>query len=103
MLRAFASDPAAASQSAFNPANVADACVFALQTACRAVRPSEATSFSATMIVDLALVRQMADVYTARGITVDGAREGTQCRNTVPFGDRGRAIQGFGGGSGCLG
>jgi hypothetical protein len=75
LLREFAAYPAAAAQAAFNPANVADARVFALQTAFRAARPSEATSLAATMIVDLALTQQMAGIYTARGLTTQQKQE----------------------------
>jgi len=69
MLREFATFSTAAAQASLNPSNVADARVFALQTAFRAARPNEATSLAATMIVDLALTQQMAGVYTVRGLT----------------------------------
>jgi len=69
LLREFAAYPAAAAQAWFNPANVADARVFTLQTAFRAVHPTDPTPMAATLIVHLGLTQQMAGVYTARGLT----------------------------------
>ena len=69
MRREFAAYPAAAAQASFDPANVLDARLFALQTAFRAVRPNEPTPLDATYLLHLALSQQMTMAFTTHKIT----------------------------------
>jgi hypothetical protein len=67
MLQRFAAYPAEARHAspALDPRNVVDARVFALKTAYRAVRPDSPTSGAATLLLSVALSRQMTDAFTA--------------------------------------
>jgi hypothetical protein len=67
--REFAAYPAAAAKAALNPRNVADARLFALETAFRAVHPNDSMPFEATFLLDIGLSQQMTGVYTVRQLT----------------------------------
>ncbi len=67
--REFAAYPAAAAKASFNPQNVADARLFALETAFRAIRPNDPMPFEATFLLDIALSQQMTSIYIARQLT----------------------------------
>jgi hypothetical protein len=69
LLRQFAAFPAKASAASFNPQNVADVRLFALETAYRIVRPDDTTPMPATMLIDIGLQRQMSEIYRTRGLS----------------------------------
>jgi hypothetical protein len=52
-----------------NPRNVADARLFALETAFRAVRPTDPMPFEATFLLDIGLSQQMTMAFTAHHIS----------------------------------
>lgn len=68
--REFAAYPTAAAKAALNPRNVADARLFALETAFRAVHPNDSMPFEATFLLDVGFSQQMTGVYTARQLTM---------------------------------
>jgi hypothetical protein len=71
MLQRFAAYPAEARQAspALEPRNVVDARIFALQTAYRLVRPESPTSGAATLLLSVALSRQMTQAFNAHHYT----------------------------------
>jgi hypothetical protein len=73
--REFAAYPAAAAKASLNPRNVADARLFALETAFRAVHPNDSMPFEATFLLDIGLSQQMTGVYSARQLTMRQKQE----------------------------
>jgi hypothetical protein len=71
MLQRFAAYPTEARQASpsLDPRSVVDARIFALQTAYRAVRPSSPTSGAATLLLSVALSRQMIEAFNAHNYT----------------------------------
>jgi hypothetical protein len=71
MLQRFAAYPSEARQAspALDPRSVVDARIFALQMAYRAVRPDSPTSGAATLLLSVALSRQMTEAFNAHNYT----------------------------------
>jgi hypothetical protein len=71
MLQRFTAYPREARQAspALDPRSVVDARIFAVQTAYRAVRPGSPTSGAATLLLSVALSRQMTEAFTAHSYT----------------------------------